>query len=150
MRGIPYPGIGAGIKDLLGGTLDFSVGMFPLIKVYGDKIRTLCVFQDERHPWYPDIPTAKEYNMDPGFGEAGAGWNAFYVKKGTPKDRIEKLHTAFKQVMLSEEFYAQAKKMGFTIDYVGPDAVYKLCEESMVKIKRGLENVVWEKKQFSQ
>ena len=149
VRGIPYPGIGAGIKDLLGGTLDFSVGMFPLIKIYGDEIRTLCVFRDERHPWYPDIPTVKEFNMDPGFGEAGAGWNAFYVKKGTPPDRLEKLQSAFKQVMASDEFNAQAQKMGFTIDYIEPDGVYALCEESMVKIKRGLENVKWEKKQFS-
>lgn len=149
VRGIPYPGIGAGVKDLLGGTLDFSVGMFPLIKIYGDKIRTLCVFQDERHQWYPDIPTAKEFNMDPGFGKAGSGWNALYVKKGTPPDRVEKLQAAFKQVMASEEFRATAEKMGFTIDYVGPEGVYALAEESMIKIKRGLENVKWEKRQFA-
>ena len=43
-RGISYPGLGAGIKDLLGGTLDFSMANFPIIKVYGDKVRTLAVF----------------------------------------------------------------------------------------------------------
>ena len=148
-RGIPYPGLGAGIKDLLGGTLDFSMGNFPIIKIYGDKIRTLAVFMDERHPWYPDIPTAKEYNMDPGFGKAGAGWNAYYVKKGTPPDRLEKLRAAFKQVLTSEDFLAEAKRLGYVIDYTGPEGVYKLSEKSMIEIKRGLENVVWEKKQFA-
>lgn len=148
-RGIPYAGLGAGIKDLLGGTIDFAVGNFPLMKVYGDKVRTLCVFQDERHPWHPNLPTAKEYNMDPGFGKAGAGWNAFYVKKGTPPDRLEKLRAAFKQVLTSKDFLAEAARLGYVIDYIGPDGVYALCEKSMKDIKKGLENVVWEKKQFA-
>lgn len=149
VRGIPYAGLGAGVKDFLGGTVDFAIGNFPIIKLYGKKIRTICVFQEERHPWYPDIPTAKEYGMDPGFGKSGAGWNAFYVKAGTPPDRLEKLRSAFKQVLTSEDFLAQAKKLGYTIDYTGPEGVYALCEKSMKDIKAGLENVVWEKKQLA-
>lgn len=148
VKGIPFNGIGAGIKDLLGGTLDFSVGFFPLIERYGDKINTLCVFLDDRHPWYPDLPTCKEFDADPGYGDAGAGWNAYWVKKGVPSDRLEKLQSAFKQVMLSDDFLAYARKSGFAANYADPDAVYRLSEQSSIKIKEGLEDIKWEKRQF--
>jgi len=147
-RGVPYPGLTAGIKDFLGGTLDFSLGNFAVQRTYEDRIRALCVFLDERHPWYPDIPTAKEFGYDPGFGKAGMGWNGIVVKKGTPPHIIEKLRAALKEVVTSKEFLQECRKRNYLIDYSTPEEFTALCARSMKELAKGVEAIKWEREQF--
>jgi tripartite-type tricarboxylate transporter receptor subunit TctC len=147
-NGVPYPGLMAGYQDFLGGTLDFSLGNFAAIKIYGDQIRTLCVFLDERHPWYPEIPTAKELGYDPGFGKAGMGWNGIVVKKGTPPHALEKLRVALKQVLTSKEFLEECRKRNYMIDYSSPEEFIALCERSTRDLAKGVEAIKWEREQF--
>ena len=147
-RGVPYPGLAGGIKDFLGETLDFTIGNFWVKAVYGDQTRTLAVFLDERHPWFPEIPTAKEQGYDPGFGESGMGWDTLVVKKGTPKPIVEKLRAAYKQAVSSEAIKAKLRKMNFWLVYKGPDESVKLWVDSMRNLKEGIEILKWEKAQF--
>lgn len=147
-RAVPYPGVVAGYKDFLGGTLDFSIGNFAVVKTYGDRIRSLAVFLDERHPWYPDIPTAKELGYDPGFGKAGRGWNGIVVKKGTPPEAVEKLRAALKQVVTSKEFLEETRKRNFLIEYSSPEEFLALCERSTKELAKGIEALKWEREQF--
>ncbi|MBW1697684.1 MAG: tripartite tricarboxylate transporter substrate binding protein [Deltaproteobacteria bacterium] len=147
-RGVPYPGLAGGIKDLLGGSLEFSIGNFWVKKVYGEQTRTLCVFLDERHPWEPDIPTAKELGYDPGFGDAGMGWDSLAVKKGTPKDIVEKLQAAFKQAVTSKKVIEKCKKLNFWLVYKNPQETFKLWEQSRIHLKAGVEALKEEAAQF--
>ena len=147
-RGVPYPGLTAGYKDFLGGTLDFSLGNFAVIRTYGDRIRTLCVFLDERHPWYPEIATAKEVGYDPGFGKAGMGWNGIVVKKGTPSHVLKKLRAALKQVVTSKEFLEECRKRNYMIEYSSPEEFTALCERSMKELAKGVDAIKWEREQF--
>jgi len=138
-RGVPYPGLAGGIKDVLGGSLDFSIGNFWVKKVYGDQTRTLCVFLDERHPWEPGIPTAKELGYDPGFGDAGMGWDSLSVKKGTPPEVLDKLRAAFKEAATSKKVIEKTKKLNFWLVYKSPEETLKLWENSMVQLKNGVQ-----------
>ncbi|MBW1996105.1 MAG: tripartite tricarboxylate transporter substrate binding protein [Deltaproteobacteria bacterium] len=147
-RGVPYPGVAAGFKDFLGGTLDFSVGVFGVIKTYGDRIRTLCLFLDERHPWFPEIPTAKELGYDPGFGMSGAGWNFLVVKKGTPDYALNKLRAALKQVLTSEEYIKEARKRNFIVNYSPPEDYEAICEKAMKDLAKGIDAIKWERELF--
>ncbi len=147
-RGVPYPGLAAGFKDFLGGTLDFAIGNFWAKKVYGDRTRTLCAFLDERHPWFPEMPTAKEQGYDPGFGDSGMGWDTLAVKKGTPKPIVEQLRAAYKQVVTSEATKAKLKKLNLWLVYKNPEESVKLWEDSMKNLKEGIEILKWEKVQF--
>ena len=147
-RGVPYPGLAAGLKDFLGGTLDFAIGNFWAKAVYGDRTRTLCAFLDERHPWFPEVPTAKEQGYDPGFGDSGMGWDTLAVKKGTPKPIVEKLRAAYKQVVTSEATKAKLKKLNLWLVYKNPEESVKLWEDSMKNLKEGIEILKWEKVQF--
>lgn len=148
-QGVPYPGLIPGLKDFLGGSLDFTVGNLQTIAVYGDKIRTLCVLLDQRHPWYPDIPTAKELGFDKGFGDLSSGWSGFVVKKGTPPEIVEKLRAALKEVLQDKEFLAEAKKRNFMIDYNSPEEFENLCKNSMKLLPKAVEAIKWERKQFN-
>ena len=147
-RGVPYPGLAGGIKDLLGGSLEFSIGNFWVKKVYGDQTRTLCVFLDERHPWEPDIPTAKELGFDPGFGNAGMGWDSLAVKKGTPKDVVEQLRAAFKQAATSTKVIEKCKKLNFWLVYKNPEDTFNLWEQSKIHLKDGVQALKEEAEQF--
>lgn len=147
-RGVPYPGLAGGIKDLLGGSLDFSIGNFWVKKVYGDQTRTLCVFLEERHPWEPSIPTAKELGYDPGFGDAGMGWDSLAVKKGTPQDVLDKLRDAFKKAVTSEKVIQKTKKLNFWLVYKNPEETLKLWENSMVHLKDGVKALKEEAEAF--
>jgi len=145
--GIPYPGLMAGIPDFLGGALDFTVGNMALIARYGEEIRTLCIFADERHPWYPDIPTAKELGYDLGFGKAGYGWDAPAVKKGTPDYIVEKLRETYKEVVTSEEFQKRCKDIGMWIVYATPEEIYERCEKTTRLLKPYVDKLLKEQKQ---
>lgn len=147
-KGVPYPGLAGGIKDLLGGSLDFSIGNFWVKKVYGDSTRTLCVFLDERHPWEPGIPTAKELGYDPGFGDAGMGWDSLAVKKGTPPEVLEKLRAAFKKAVTSEKVLNKTRKLNFWLVYKNPEETLKLWEQSMVHLKDGVQALKEEAEAF--
>lgn len=147
-RGVPYPGLAAGIKDFLGETLDFTIGNFWVKAVYGDQTRTLCVFLDERHPWFPEIPTAKELGYDPGFGQAGMGWDSLVVRKGTPKDVVEKLRAAYREVATSKNVKARLKELNFWLVYKSAEETKELWRQSATHLKEGIEILKWEKKQF--
>lgn len=137
-KGIPYPGLAAGIKDFLGGTLDFSIGNFWVIKTYGKETKTLCVFMDERHPWFPDLPTAKELGYDPGFGNSGMGWDSLVVRKGTPEPIVNKLREAYRQVATDPKIIQRLEKMNFWLNYKDPDATKKLWIDSYNNLGEGV------------
>ena len=147
-NGVPYAGLAGGIPDFLGGTLDFTIGNFWVMKVYGDQTRTLCIFLDERHPWAPDTPTAKEQGFDPGFGEAGMGWSSLSVKKGTPDNVVETLRDAFKKAVTSDSVISKCKELGYWLVYKNPEDTFKLWEQSARALKEGIEIIQWEKEQF--
>jgi len=147
-NGVPYAGLAGGIPDFLGGTLDFTIGNFWVMKVYGDQTRTLCIFLDERHPWAPDVPTAKEWEYDPGFGEAGMGWSSLAVRKDTPEHIVETLRDAYKKAVTSEKVISKCKELGFWLVYKDPEETWKLWEKSARVLKEGIDIIKWEMEQF--
>ena len=138
-QGVPYPGLAGGIKDFLGGTLDFSIGNFWVIKTYGDETKTLCVFMDERHPWFPDLPTAKELGYDPGFGNSGMGWDSLVVRKGTPAPIVKKLRDAYRQVASDPTVIEKLEKMNFWLNYKDPEETKQLWIDSYNNLGEGVE-----------
>jgi hypothetical protein len=79
---VPYRGDGAVVPALLSGQVD--IGSVGISSIRGnDKIRPLLVFADERHPAYPDVPTAKELGVAT---SVPPGHNGLYAPKGLPGD----------------------------------------------------------------
>ena len=79
---VPYRGDGPVVPALVGGQVD--VGSVGISSIRGnDKIRPLLVFADERHPAYPDVPTAKELGVAT---SVPPGHNGLYAPKGLPGD----------------------------------------------------------------
>jgi tripartite-type tricarboxylate transporter receptor subunit TctC len=59
---VPYKGAGALVTDVLGGHVSLTpLNLAPLVQHIREKtLKPFVVFQTERHPTLPDVPTAKE------------------------------------------------------------------------------------------
>jgi len=65
--------------------------------------RVLLILDNERlnHPNFKDIPTPKELGLDL---KIPVQFHAFMVRKGVPKDRLNKIQSAFKKVLTTDSF----------------------------------------------
>jgi tripartite-type tricarboxylate transporter receptor subunit TctC len=88
---VPYKGVGAALPDLFSGRVQMSFLSFA--SVYGHvragRLKALAVASASRLELAPDIPTVIESGV-PGY--AVTQWHGLLVPRGTPRDRIERLH----------------------------------------------------------
>ncbi|MDA8218829.1 MAG: tripartite tricarboxylate transporter substrate-binding protein [Dehalococcoidales bacterium] len=78
----------------------------------------LGVFEAQRDPLFPDVPTLREQGQDVTLG----GYFCVVGPKGTPGPVVARLHDAFQQALAGPEFQRLAAA-GLVIDYAGPRAL---------------------------
>lgn len=112
---VPYQGWGQSSPALLGGHIEALVAQPGEAKpqVDGKRMRALVVFQNARHPDFPDAPTAKEL----GWNVANGVWYLLMAPKGTPAAVIKYLHDGAKAVMEEPAFSAAMSQRGIDVDY---------------------------------
>ena len=94
---VGYRGSAPLLTDLIGGqvpvafdTLDTLLPQFE-----AGKLRILATSGAKRSPWSPAVPTFKEAGLDLG----ATGWNTFFAPASMPKDKVERLAAAIREVM---------------------------------------------------
>ena len=99
---VPYQGWGQSSPALLGGHIEALVAQPGEAKPFvdGKKMRALVMFQNSRHPGFPDAPTAKEL----GWNVANGVWYLLMAPKGTPAPIIRYLHDAAKAAIEEKKF----------------------------------------------
>lgn len=112
---VPFSGWGESSPALLGGHIEAVVAQPGEVKpqVDGKKMRVLTVFQEKRHPYFSDAPTAKEL----GWSVANGVWFLLMAPKGTPAPVLKYLHDAAKAAMEEPQFVNTIKARGIDIDY---------------------------------
>lgn len=139
MTHVPYQGWGQTSPALLGGHIEAVVAQPGEAKpqVDGKKMRALVMFQQSRHPAFPDVPTAKEV----GWNVANGVWYLLMAPKGTPAPVIKHLHDAAKAVIEDPAFARSMNERGVDIDYRPGDQLradlwreYKLHTEILRRI----------------
>ena len=136
---VPYRGWGESSPALLGGHIEAIVAQPGEAKpmVDGRKMRALVVFQNSRHPAFPDAPTAKEL----GWNVANGVWFLLVAPRGTPAPVIKYVHDAAKAAMEDPAFAAAMELRGVDVDYRPGDQLradlwreYKLHTEILRRI----------------
>jgi tripartite-type tricarboxylate transporter receptor subunit TctC len=114
MTPVPFAGWGQSSPALLGGHIEAVVAQPGEAKpqVEGKRMRALAVFQEKRHPAFPDAPTAKEAGWD----VANGVWYLIVVPKGTPAPVVKTIHDAAKAVVDSPEFAKTMDARGVDVD----------------------------------
>src|SRR5262245_9023801 len=116
---VPFSGWGESSPALLGGHIEGLVAQPGEVKplVEGGKMRVLMVFQSQRHPGYPDAPSAKDMGWD---AVSGASF-MFVTPKGTPGSVQKYIHDAVKSAMEEPQFVTTIKQRVIDIDYRAGD-----------------------------
>ncbi|WP_174423941.1 Bug family tripartite tricarboxylate transporter substrate binding protein [Cupriavidus basilensis] len=95
---IPYKGSSNVITDLIGGQVPAGVATVGDFRPFLDngQLRAIGVFGKQRSPLAPDIPTFIEQGINYEIGDA---WIGMWGRAGTPKQQLERMETAVKQVL---------------------------------------------------
>jgi tripartite-type tricarboxylate transporter receptor subunit TctC len=111
----PYQGWGHSSTALLGGHIDAVVAQPGELKgqVDGKRVRVLVAFQPQRHPVFPDVPTAKELGWD----VANGVWYLLLAPKGTAAPVVKYLHDAAKEAIEDPRFAKAMTERGIDVDY---------------------------------
>lgn len=136
---VPYRGWGESSPALLGGHIEALVAQPGEAKpmVEGKRMRALVVFQNSRHPAFPDAPTAKEL----GWNVANGVWFLLMAPRGTPAPIVRHIHDAAKAAMEDPKFGEAMALRGVDLDYRPGDKLradlwreYKLHTEILKRI----------------
>jgi tripartite-type tricarboxylate transporter receptor subunit TctC len=112
---VPYRGWAESSPAMLGGHIEAIVAQPGEVKTFVDakKMRLLVVFQETRHPAFPDTPTAKEL----GWNVANGVWFLLMAPKGTPAPMVKYIHDAAKAAIEDPGFVHQMNSRGIDVDY---------------------------------
>ncbi len=115
MTHVPYRGWGESSPALLGGHVEALVAQPGEAKpmVDGKRMRALVVFQNSRHPAFPDAPTAREL----GWNVANGVWFLLMAPKGTPAPVLRYVHDAARAAIEQPAFKAAMDLRGVDVDY---------------------------------
>jgi len=136
---VPYQGWGHSSPALLGGHIDALVAQPGEVKpqVDGKRMRVLMVFQEKRHPLFPDAPTAKEL----GWEVANGVLFLLVAPKGLPAPVLQYLHDAAREGISQPLFADAMATRGIDVDYRPGDQIradlwkeYKLNGEILRRI----------------
>jgi len=139
MTPVPYAGWAQSSPALLGKHIEAVVAqpgeVRPLVE--GKRIRVLAVYQEKRHPAFPDVPTSKEAGWD----VANGVWYLIIAPKGTPAPILKYIHDAAEAVVDDPAFAKTMDARGVDVDYRSGEKLkadlwreYKLDTEILKRI----------------
>ena len=123
---VPQQGGAPGVTGTLGGHLHMVPESLSSMNSHlkAGSMRALAVFNDERDPAAPDVPTAKEQ----GFAVFGNPFTGLAVAKGTPDAVVARLRQAMAKVVKDPAFQDKALKTGSDVTYLDGPAFGKVWE----------------------
>jgi tripartite-type tricarboxylate transporter receptor subunit TctC len=109
---VPYRADAAVMTEVLQGRID--VGSIVLGSAGGrTDIRVLAVFDAQRHPDFPDAPTA----IEQGFEVAPASFGGLFAPAGTPEERIARIEAACATAAATEVYRTAARGVSQPADF---------------------------------
>jgi tripartite-type tricarboxylate transporter receptor subunit TctC len=111
---IPYRGAGPAMTDLISGQVDLLViqGAAALPQVRAGTIKAIANLSPQRSASMPDIPTSDETGVP---GLYMSGWFGFFGPRGMPKEAVDKLSGAMRQVLADPAVKARFTELGLDV-----------------------------------
>lgn len=105
-------------------------------------VKAIVSLSRERDPYLPEVPSIKEFGAD---NHTFVHWQAVVAPAGTPKDAINLISNAIKQVSQSEAYKKNLEKICMAPDYMSPEETRKFMEaenEMYAKVTKDVMNAV--------
>lgn len=132
---VNFTGGGESVTAILGGHVDLGGIALPPVKsqVLAGKIRILAIFSKERHPLYPDIPTAYEKGYKQTLVDTGMG---IVGPKGLPQEVIRKWEMVVQATLKDPAVISAIHKFDFVPDYQTGDQYKKEITDEFALFKK--------------
>jgi tripartite-type tricarboxylate transporter receptor subunit TctC len=118
---VPYKGGPEALNDLMGGSINAIVEVFPVVmnQIKAGTIKGLAVTSPYRQPSLPDVPTFKEVGLG---GIVLTGWLGLYGPPHMPEDVRQKLGNAVVDIVKRPDMTEKFRAIGFEPTGQGADA----------------------------
>ena len=129
---VPYKGGPAALNDLLSGSIDVIIEVFPVVmeQIRSGAIKGLAVSSSYRQPSLPNVPTFAEAGLP---GVTLAGWVGIYGPPGIPDDALQKLGGAITAVVKQDTIKDKFRAIGFEPTGLGVAAFTKLHNDEIAR-----------------
>ena len=129
IRALHVPYKNSAVPDVISGVVTVTTepngSAIPFIQ--SGQVRALAYLGPQRHPLLPNVPTVSE--TLPGYEVLG--WHGVWVRSGTPKDVVDKLHAELARITRTPEMQKKMADVGFEPSYTSPpDTVAIIRRES--------------------
>jgi tripartite-type tricarboxylate transporter receptor subunit TctC len=132
---VNFTGGGESVTAILGGHVDLGGIAVPPVKtqVLAGKIRILAIFSKQRHPAFPDVPTAYEKGYKQTLVDTGMG---IVGPKGLPAEVIRKWEQVVQQTLKDPAVIAAIHKFDFVPDYQTGEQYKKEVADELALFKK--------------
>ena len=129
---VPYKNSPDVVVSVLRGDTAMLVEFPPAIQgqVNDGKLRVLATSAPKRSALAPDLPTAAESGV-PGYEVTS--WNAIFAPKGTPKEIVDAMNAAMREVLAMPDVKAAFAKVGVTAQASTPDELMARLKSDITK-----------------
>lgn len=119
---VSYRGAGEALPDFLAGVTQLYLDPNALPHIKSGKVKLLAVFDSERHPEFPNIPTLKE--VYPELDDIW--WFGLFAPTGTPEPIIKRLSEEVNRIARTEEYKAQLARVALRPKAGSPEDLAKI------------------------
>jgi tripartite-type tricarboxylate transporter receptor subunit TctC len=132
---VPYRGTGPAMQDLQGGRIDYLCEIITTAKpqVDGGTVKALAIFDRQRSPALPNLPTGLEQGVDK---LEAYTWNAIFLPKNAPAPVVKKLNEAALAAMKTPSVREKLEGLGARIasdDRATPEYLGEFVKEEIAK-----------------
>lgn len=133
---VPYKGAAPAVADLTAGRVDFMfTGLLGLKgHIESNRMRLLALTGPKRVSVIPEIPTVAEAAKLPDF--AIESWQALYAPASIPKDIVDRINQAYREVVESGALQEHVAAEGMDVIHTSPQAATDFIKEDLVKVKK--------------
>jgi tripartite-type tricarboxylate transporter receptor subunit TctC len=129
---VPYKNSPDVVVALLRNDVQMLVEFQPAIQgqVNDKKVRVLASSSPKRSPFMPNVPTVNEAGVK---GYEVESWNGVFAPKGTPKEIVDTMNKAMREVLAMPDVKASFAKVGVVAQPSTPAELRKRTETDIKK-----------------
>ena len=129
------------LASMLGGSLDvLMINEVDVRSAVADgQLKLIAMLRDERSPYYPEVPTAKEC----GYDVVGSVDMGVAMSPDVPVEIQTKVADYIETAVSNEEFKAQLESLGFSLNFVRGEAYRDMLVEKRAAIEAISDLLGW-------
>lgn len=125
---VPYKSGGPALLAAVSGEVDFAFGNLPALSghVKSGLVRPLAITSAQRNPNFAEVPTIAE-TVAKGFEVYE--WNGIFVPASTPREIVQRMNTALREVLESTQLKARIYALGSRVVASSPEDFRKFLAQ---------------------